>query len=140
MAGQKILLIEDERLLSKLYGDLLAQKGYQVQSAVGVDEALGLLAAGLPELIVSDIMMPEIDGIEGCQMIRQRHGQAVPILFVSALDDVETIARAFESGGDDYLTKQSSLEDVIGRIELWLGTPAAERADQTEGFRAALRY
>jgi len=138
MADGKILLIEDEKMLSKLYGDLLAHKGYQVSAAGGVTEALAILDAGAPDLIVCDIMMPEIDGIEGCGMIRARLGDTVPFMFVSALDDSETIARAYDAGGDDYLTKQSSLEDVINRIELWLETPTDERAELTKSHRGAI--
>ncbi len=135
MADGKILLIEDEKMLSKLYGDLLAHRGYQVSAAGGVTEALAILDAGTPDLIVSDIMMPKIDGIEGCEMIRAKLGAAVPLLFVSALDDRETISRAFDAGGSDYLTKQSSLEDVISRVELWIDTPPEERTEQTRRFR-----
>jgi len=140
MASQKILLIEDERMLTKLYGDVLAQKGYQVKTASDVNEAMQQLALGLPDLILTDIMMPEVDGIEGCEMIRERHGAETPVIFVSALDDLDTISRAFDAGGNDYLTKQSSLEDVINRVELWLDTAAEDRAAQTERFRKALRY
>jgi len=140
MSERKILLIEDEQVLSKLYGDLLAHKGYRVQTAVNVNEALGKLATELPDLILSDIMMPEIDGVEGCTMIREQFGDSVPLLFVSALDDSDTIRRAFDAGGDDYLTKQSSLEDVINRVELWLDTPASERAAQTARFRDQHNY
>jgi len=140
MSERKILLIEDEQVLSKLYGDLLSHKGYRVQTAANVNEALRKLAADLPDLILSDIMMPEIDGVEGCVMIREQYGDSVPLLFVSALDDGETIRRAFDAGGDDYLTKQSSLEDVINRVELWLDTPASERAAQTARFKDQHSY
>jgi putative two-component system response regulator len=140
MSDHKILLIEDEQVLSKLYGDLLALKGYRVETAANVNEALGKLAANLPDLILSDIMMPEIDGVEGCIMIREQFGAVVPLLFVSALEDSETIRRAFDAGGDDYLTKQSSLEDVISRVELWLDTPPGERAAQTARFKDQHKY
>jgi DNA-binding response OmpR family regulator len=138
MAGQKILLIEDEKMLSKLYGDVLAQKGYHVSVAASIDEALEVLARGLPDLILIDIMLPEIDGIEGCRMIRERHGREAPVLFVSVLDDVDTITRAFAAGGDDYLSKQSSLEDILNRVQLWLDMAPEERADQTRRYREAL--
>ena len=83
-------------------------------------------------------MMPDIDGFEGCQMIREEFGDAVPVIFVSALDDSETMKRAFDSGGDDYLTKQSSLEDVVNRVEMWLETSADDRTQQTARFRGEL--
>ncbi len=136
MSGQTILLIEDENMLSRLYGDMMTAKGYIVSAASGVEEALGVLEENLPDIILTDIMMPEIDGIKGCGMIRERFGEDIPILFVSALDDRETINQAFAAGGADYLTKQASLEDILNRIELWLETPPAERASQTERFRA----
>ncbi len=136
MSGESILLIEDENMLSRLYGDMMTAKGYVVTAAAGVEEALGALEEKLPDIILTDIMMPEIDGIKGCGMIRECFGDDIPILFVSALDDRDTITQAFAAGGADYLTKQSSLEDILNRIELWLDTPPGERASQTERFRA----
>ncbi len=138
MSGESILLIEDENMLSRLYGDMMTAKGYVVTSASGVEEALKALEESLPDIILTDIMMPEIDGIKGCGMIRERFGEGVPIVFVSALDDRDTVTKAFAAGGADYLTKQASLEDILNRIELWLETPPAERAAQTERFRTDL--
>jgi len=131
------MLIEDERKMSKLYGVMLQAKGYTVLSAENVDEAMTRLDNDLPDLIISDIMMPAINGIEGCKMIRERHGNDVPVLFVSALDDSSTVKQAFDAGGSDYLTKQSSLEDVINRVELWLEVPEDQRIELVEKSRAA---
>jgi DNA-binding response OmpR family regulator len=137
MAAPTILLIEDERKMSKLYGVMLETRGYTVLSADNVDEALTRLDEGLPDIIISDIMMPVTNGIDGCVQIRERYGHDVPLMFVSALDDKKTINSAFDAGGDDYLTKQSSLEDVINRVEMWLEAPANQRIEMAEKFRAA---
>ena len=137
MPARTIMLIEDESKMSKLYGVVLESKGYDVVSRGSIDEALTALDEALPDIIISDIMMPVINGIDGCRIIRERHGREVPILFVSALDDLKTINKAFDAGGDDYLTKQSSLEDVINRVELWLEVPPDQKVELTEKSRAA---
>jgi DNA-binding response OmpR family regulator len=137
MPARTVMLIEDEKKMSKLYGVMLESKGYSVVSVDSVDEAMTSLDAGLPDIIISDIMMPVTNGIDGCKLIRERHGRDIPLLFVSALDDNKTVNKAFDAGGNDYLTKQSSLEDVINRVELWLEVPAEQRIELAEKSRAA---
>jgi DNA-binding response OmpR family regulator len=137
MSARTIMLIEDEKKMSKLYGVVLETKGYTVISVDSVDEALTSLESALPDVIISDIMMPVTNGIDGCKQIRERHGRDVPLMFVSALDDRKTVLEAFDAGGDDYLTKQSSLEDVMNRVELWMETPPQQRIELAEKSRAA---
>ena len=137
MPARTVMLIEDEKEMSKLYGVVLETRGYSVISVDSVDDALTSMDQALPDIIISDIMMPVTNGIEGCKIIRERHGRDVPLLFVSALDDAKTVNDAFDAGGDDYLTKQSSLEDVVNRVELWLEIPAEQRIELAEKSRAA---
>ena len=137
MSARTIMLIEDEKKMSKLYGVILENKGYTVVSVDSVDDALTTLENALPDIIISDIMMPVTNGIDGCKQIRERHGRDVPLIFVSALDDSKTVKDAFDAGGDDYLTKQSPLEDVMNRVELWLETPPEQRIELAEKSRTA---
>ena len=137
MPARTVMLIEDEKKMSKLYGVVLETRGYSVISVDSADDALTSMDQALPDIIISDIMMPVTNGIEGCKIIRERHGRDVPLLFVSALDDAKTVNDAFDAGGDDYLTKQSSLEDVVNRVELWLEIPAEQRIELAEKSRAA---
>ena len=140
MAGELILLVDDDKALGRLYSDMLFAKGYQVRLAENVEAALQNLKEAQPALIVLDIMMPDIDGIEGCRRIRQAYGGDIPILFVTALDDIDIAVSCFDAGGSDYITKQSALDDVLERIELWLDTEdAALRAELTEESRELLQ-
>ncbi|HJP21847.1 MAG TPA: response regulator [Alphaproteobacteria bacterium] len=139
MAGELILLVDDDKALGRLYSDMLFAKGYQVRLAENVETALENLAQATPALIVLDIMMPEIDGIEGCRRIRDAHSGDIPILFVTALDDIDIAISCFDAGGSDYITKQSALDDVLERIELWLSTEGAEeRVELTAESRELL--
>ena len=83
MSARTVMLIEDEKKMSKLYGVVLETRGYSVISVDSVDDALTLMDQALPDIIISDIMMPVTNGVEGCKIIRERHGRDVPILFVS---------------------------------------------------------
>ncbi len=114
-----ILLVEDNPVQRRLYGDILSSNGYTVFSAENVKEAEQFLLDNMPTIIVLDIMMPEIDGIEACQRFRKTFGDRIPILFLTAADTMDVVLSALKAGGDDYIVKSGSPSILLDRIKHW---------------------
>lgn len=110
----KILLVEDEDDLRSALCTLLMDAGYQVLSAGCRMEALELLSNG-PSLVILDIMLPDLSGLDVSRQIRQDCGCNVPILFLSALDSFADKENGFLAGGDDYLTKPFDSGELLLR-------------------------
>jgi len=107
---------------------LIKKKGYQTLVAASGKEALELVSDRPPDLILLDIMMPEMDGFETCRRLKLMEGTAkIPIIFVTALARAESIEKAFEAGGSDYITKPFIREEVYSRINLHINL---EKANQ----------
>ena len=122
MASGLIILGEDDPMLRKLYRELLQTHGYTVIVARDGSEALALLATNVPRLLVLDVMMPGVDGIEVCRRVRPKLGERVPILFLTALDDLDTLHACIAAGGDDYVVKSGSPDILLQRVKYWLGS------------------
>ncbi|MBE9501825.1 MAG: response regulator transcription factor [Dehalococcoidia bacterium] len=115
MAGNKILIVEDDRTLLEGLKYSLTREGYRVSTATDGVQALELAREEKPDLIILDIMLPELDGLEVCRILR-KEGMAIPILMLTA--KVEEIDRVvgLELGADDYITKPFSLRELLARI------------------------
>jgi DNA-binding response OmpR family regulator len=114
-----ILLVEDNPVQRRLYGDILSSQGYTVFSAENVKEAEQFLLGNMPTIVVLDIMMPEVDGIEACQRFRKTFGDRIPILFLTAADTMDVVLSALKAGGDDYIVKSGSPSILLDRIKHW---------------------
>ena len=115
-----IVLAEDNLILRKLYSDGLAASGYDVFTASDGVQALNLLSKVTPELVLLDIMMPNLNGIETCKQARRIVGDAVPIVFLSALDRLDILHECVMAGGDDYIIKSGGLKQLLERIAHWV--------------------
>ncbi len=115
-----ILLAEDNRSLRKLYTDALTASGYDVISARDGAEFLELLYEVRPKLILLDVMMPNLNGIETCRRARKMIGGDVPIVFLTVLDQLGSLHECIKAGGDDYLVKSESLTTIIQRVGYWM--------------------
>ncbi len=127
----RILLVDDEQAIQKLLSYPLRRDGYDVVSARDGREALDLFSAQRFDLVVLDIMLPGLDGIEVCRRLRAR--SQVPIIMLTARDDETDKVLGLETGADDYITKPFSVREFrsrvrasLRRIEM-LGAAAAER-------------
>jgi two-component system, OmpR family, alkaline phosphatase synthesis response regulator PhoP len=121
---QSVLVVEDESSIASFVALYLKNAGYGVRTAANGTEALSAASAEQPDLIVLDLMLPDIDGIEVCKRIRQRSD--VPILMLTARDeDVDKII-GLEVGADDYLTKPFNPRELVARVKSILrrATPA----------------
>src|SRR5689334_22682613 len=122
-----ILVVEDESSIASFVALYLKNAGYTVRTASNGTDALSLAASDHPALIVLDLMLPDIDGIEVCKRIRQ--DSDVPILMLTARDeDVDKII-GLEVGADDYLTKPFNPRELVARVKSILRRAAAERRE-----------
>src|SRR5206468_2595559 len=122
---QTVLVVEDEASIASFVALYLKNAGYGVQTAATGADALAKAQAGQPALIVLDLMLPDIDGVEVCRQIR--HRSDVPILMLTARDeDVDKII-GLEVGADDYLTKPFNPRELVARVKSILRRAAPER-------------
>ncbi len=115
----KILIVEDDVDLNQAVCKHLSNKGYQVEACLDANEALEKMGSWQFDLIISDIMMPEMDGYEFAEAVRLEN-KDIPILFMSARDDYNSKERGFRLGIDDYLVKPFDLNEMVLRIEALL--------------------
>ena len=111
----KILVVEDDRDLNRSICSFLGQSGYEAIGCLGAEEAYDEMYKTTFDLIVSDIMMPGIDGFELAKTVRSLNSD-IPILFVSARDDFASKQRGFRIGIDEYMTKPIDLDELFLRI------------------------
>ena len=111
----KILVVEDDKELNKTVCSFLNHSGYEATGCLNAMEAYDALETGLFDLIVSDIMMPAIDGFEFAKSVRELN-EEIPILFMTARDDMAAKQRGFRIGVDDYMVKPIDLDELFLRI------------------------
>lgn len=120
-AQNNILVVDDTPDNLRVLVNLLGQHGYKVRPAASGERALLTIERKLPDLILLDIMMPEMDGYEVCQQLKTNlNTRHIPVIFISALDEVFDKVRAFNVGGVDYITKPFQMEEVLARVETQL--------------------
>jgi two-component system OmpR family response regulator len=111
----RVLVVDDEPALSELLSMALRYEGWDVRSAAGGLEAVRTARDFRPDAVVLDMMLPDIDGLEVLRRLRADGGD-VPVLFLTARDAVQDRVAGLTAGGDDYVTKPFSLEEVVARI------------------------
>ncbi len=119
----KILIIEDERKIARFLALELEHEGYTVEWAADGREGLEEAESGNPDLLILDLMLPELSGIEVCR--RLRHSSDVPIIMLTAKDDVSDKVMGLDMGADDYMTKPFAIEELLARIRVALRKPRA---------------
>ena len=112
----KILVVEDDKDLNRTMCSFLSQNGYEAVGALNANAAYDEMYGQMFDLIISDIMMPGIDGYEFAKTVRELN-QEIPILFVTAKDDFESKRKGFRAGIDDYMVKPIDLEELVLRME-----------------------
>jgi two-component system KDP operon response regulator KdpE len=115
---EKILVIDDEEMTVQLIAMLLERRGYEVIRAYRAEEGLRQAYRTHPDLILLDIMMPDMDGWEVCRRLRELSD--VPIIFLTARDDVRDVVKGLEMGADDYIFKPYDNDELIARIRAHL--------------------
>jgi DNA-binding response OmpR family regulator len=110
-----VLLVEDERRLSQVVRRVLEEEGHTVDAAFDGEEGLAMALEGSHDVIVLDVMLPEMDGMEVCRGLR-RQKLDTPVLLLTALDSVDDRVRGLDSGADDYLPKPFAFQELLARI------------------------
>ena len=129
-----VLVVDDEPNIVDVISMALRFEGFAVESAGSGADAIASVAASRPQVMVLDVMLPDIDGFEVARRLASAHA-GVPILFLTARDATEDIVRGLTLGGDDYMTKPFSLEELVARIRTIL-----RRSGLTEPESAKLTF
>jgi DNA-binding response OmpR family regulator len=127
--AEKILVVEDEPILRETLTYNLERQGYEVATAADGLKALEVARSGGPDLILLDVMLPELDGFEVCRILRQEMN--VPILMLTAkADEIDKVV-GLEVGADDYLTKPFSMRELMARVKALLRRVRMVREEMT---------
>ena len=126
-----VLLIEDEQALGMIVKDSLEVRGFSVQYAIDGEEGLRLFREQTPDIVVADIMMPKVDGFTLAERIREEN-TFVPIIFLTARSQTADVVRGFELGGNDYLKKPFSMDELIVRMKALLNRNQSPRPIPTD--------
>ena len=124
----KILIVEDEVKIARFVTLELEHEGYEVKAAHDGRTGLALCESWQPDLMILDLMLPELSGIEVCRRLRQTSD--IPIIMLTAKDDVSDKVMGLDMGADDYMTKPFAIEELLARIRVNL---KKHRADRTAG-------
>jgi DNA-binding response OmpR family regulator len=117
MGRQQILIVDDEIGALTLIGIMLERGGFEVLKARDAYAALDIVGQATPDLIILDVMMPGMDGIELCRRLRQDSSTAeVPILILSVRGDAESVERGMSAGANDYLSKPILHHDLVTKV------------------------
>ncbi|MCG6116689.1 MAG: response regulator transcription factor [Aquimonas sp.] len=111
-----ILLIEDNRNISEMVGEYLERKGFGVDYATDGADGLRLAVENSYDVIVLDLMLPRLDGLEVCRRLRQDAKKSTPVLMLTARDTLDDKVRGLEAGGDDYLIKPFAIQELEARV------------------------
>ena len=120
----RVLLVEDEQTLADIIADTLSEKDFTVTVAYNGIEGLRAFESERPQVVVTDIMMPGMDGLSFVRQLRRKDA-SVPILFLSARSAAEDVVQGFETGGNDYLRKPFAMSELVVRVRALAGRPDA---------------
>ena len=134
MAVPRILLVDDEVSIQRAVAPLLRSRGYEVEVAGTGKDALAMVAARMPDVVVLDLGLPDLEGTEVCRRIREH--SAVPILVLSARVSENDKVSALDIGADDYITKPFGPEELLARIRVILRRAATEEAPEAGRLQA----
>lgn len=132
---QHILVVDDDEKITSLLRRSLAFEGYEVATANNGLEGLKQMLSSDPDLLVLDVMMPQVDGWEVCRRVREG-GSSVPILMLTAKDDIQDRVRGLDLGADDYLVKPFALEELLARVRALL----RRKSDKLEEQASRLQF
>jgi len=132
MPGAHLLIVDDEDNLRSMLGAALRHHGFEISSVADGRSALEAITELEPDLVLLDVMLPDLDGFEVCRRLRA-DGNHTPVLFLTARDATDDKVRGLTLGGDDYLQKPFSLEELVARA-----TAVLRRTGRSGGERTVL--
>src|SRR5947207_7677077 len=120
----RVLVVDDEPQITRVLRTVLSSQGYQVRTAAEGESALSDFTEWRPELVITDLFMPHMDGVELCRRIRA--GSQVPIIVLSVKGEERTKVEALDSGADDYVTKPFGMDELLARVRAALRRGSGE--------------
>lgn len=118
---KRILVVDDEIGALTLIGIMLERGGFEVLKAKDAEQAIDVLSLNMPDLIILDVMMPGMDGIELCRVLRERTDTAaLPVLILSARGDAKSVMNGMDAGANDYLPKPILHHDLVAKVRRML--------------------
>jgi len=133
-AEPHILVIDDELQIQRAIRTILTEKGFRVTTASNGEEGLTLAAANEPDIIILDLGLPDMDGVEVCSRLRE--WTQTPIIILSVRDSERDKVGALDKGADDYLTKPFGIEELLARVRVALRHSAQKLGTQSKVVRA----
>ena len=133
MAGECILIVEDEEDIAELLEYNLMRQGYKPEAVLTGEEGLQVCREALPDLVILDLMLPKLSGLEVCKKLKDDpETAAIPIIMLTAKGEEEDIIAGFEAGADDYVTKPFRPKVLLARVKALLRRGAASQKNSTE--------
>jgi len=129
-AGEKanILVVDDEAQIARVLKTTLSSRGYAIRTASDGDDALQVMKSWTPDLVITDLRMPNMNGVELCRHLRAK--SAIPIIVLSVRNEERTKVEALDAGADDYVTKPFSVDELLARVRAALRrVSAAQRPE-----------
>ena len=130
----RILVIDDELQIQRAIRTILTEKGFAVTTASRGEEGLTLAAANEPDLVILDLGLPDMDGVEVCTRLRE--WTQIPIIILSVRDSERDKVAALDKGADDYLTKPFGIEELLARVRVALRHSSRTRGEQSNIVKA----
>lgn len=129
-----ILVIDDELQIQRAVRTILTEKGFRVSTASRGEEGLTLAASTEPDIVILDLGLPDMDGVEVCTRLRE--WTQIPIIILSVRDSERDKVAALDKGADDYLTKPFGIEELLARVRVALRHSAGRKGDQGKIIKA----
>jgi two-component system, OmpR family, KDP operon response regulator KdpE len=126
----KILVVDDEAQIARVLKTTLSARGYSVRTASDGDDALQAIKAWTPDLLITDLRMPNMDGVELCRHLRAKSG--IPIIVLSVRNEERAKVEALDAGADDYVTKPFSVDELLARIRAALRRVSAGQQPESD--------
>lgn len=121
MAGKKVLVVDDESFIINLLVNGLTEEGFEVITANNGFEAILAVEEQQPDIVITDIMMPRLTGMEFLKALKNNPATAkVPVLLISAMDQADIVQQGLEMGAVDYITKPFKINEIIGKLRHYL--------------------
>ncbi|WP_141502161.1 response regulator transcription factor [Paenibacillus luteus] len=132
----KVLVIEDDVMMSDMLSMYLSEEGYSVMQAYRADDGLRLASEFAPDLVLLDLILPDLDGMEVCALLRKRSN--VPIMILSMKSEVSERVQALKAGADDYMCKPFSMHEMTARVEALIRRSNTMHTDSVQQVAAAI--
>jgi len=126
----KILVVDDEAQIARVLKTTLSARGYLIRTAVDGDDALLIMRGWTPDLVITDLRMPNVDGVELCRTIRRK--SAIPIIVLSVRNEERNKVEALDAGADDYVTKPFSRDELLARARAALRRSTLQQQPQSD--------